>query len=131
MDFMTIGLWIVQGLLGFAFLAAGGMKVSQPREKLIEQMGFIDDIGMPATRTIGALEILGGLGLILPVALNILPYLTPLAALGLMIVMVGAMATHVRRGEMQSLAPNLVLLILAGVVFFGYSNLLGEVMGLV
>ncbi|MGB7342121.1 MAG: DoxX family protein [Phototrophicaceae bacterium] len=123
---MQIALWIVQGLLGFAFLAAGAMKITQPEEKLIDRMAFIEDIGMPALRVIGTLEVLGGLGLVLPVLLNIMPVLTPLAALGLMIVMVGAILTHLRRGEMTAIVPNIVLGTLAGIVFFGYLSLVSD-----
>lgn len=123
---MQIALWIVQGLVGLAFLGAGFMKLTQPKEKLIDNMGFIDDVGMPATRGIGALEVLGGLGVFLPVLLGIMPVLTPLAALGLMIIMVGAILTHLRRGEMTAILPNIVLGALAGVVFFGYLSLVSD-----
>ncbi|MEM9955484.1 MAG: DoxX family protein [Chloroflexota bacterium] len=131
MDFVQIGLWIVQGLVGLAFLGAGFMKLTQPEEKLIDNgMTFIEDIGINATRGIGLLEVLGGLGILLPVPLNILPVLTPLAALGLMIVMVGALLTHLRRGETSSVVPNVVLGALVTIVFFAYNTHLGELLGL-
>jgi hypothetical protein len=63
------------------------------------------------------LEVLGAIGLIVPLLTGILPWLTPLAAIGLVLTMLGAMATHLRRGENQMLAVNLVLLLAAFVAY--------------
>ena len=70
-------------------------------------------------RLIGSLEILGAIGLILPAVTGIWPWLTPVAAAGLALTMVGAMITHGRRGEYSSIAFNLVLLLLALFVVYG------------
>ncbi len=116
---MNIALWIVQGLLALAFLMAGGMKVMQSKEKLAESMAWVNDFSANTVKLIGVLEILGAIGLIAPQATGILPILTPLAAVGLALVMIGAAITHLRRGEMPMIGINAVLLILALFVAYG------------
>ncbi len=113
---MNIVIWILQSLLAVAFLAAGAMKISQPKEKLEAAMGWVADFSAPMVRFIGAVEILAALGLVLPAATGIATVLTPLAASGLVIVMIGAIVTHARRKEPQVIAMNAVLLVLAAVV---------------
>lgn len=110
---MNIVLWIVAGVLALAFLAAGLMKVSQPKEKLAASMGWVDDFSPGTVKFIGTMEILGAIGLILPAATGIAPVLTPLAATGLAITMVLAAIVHGRRGEPQMILVNAVLLVLA------------------
>ena len=116
---MSIVLWIVQSLLALAFLAAGSMKLMRSKAQLEEQMPWVTDFSPMVIRLIGAVEVLGALGLILPAVTGIATVLTPLAATGLAVVMVGAMVTHVRRNEMAQLAPNVVLLALALFVAWG------------
>lgn len=116
---MNIVLWIMQVLLALVFGMTGSMKLTQPKEKLALQMGYVEDFSPGAVRTIGALELLGAAGLLLPAITGVLPILTPLAALGLVLTMIGAMLTHVRRKEYPMLAVNLVLLVLALFVAYG------------
>ena len=116
---MNIALWIVQILLALAFLMAGFMKSTQPRENLAKNMGWVNDFTPMQIRIIGVLEVLAGIGLILPMLTNILPILTPLAAVGLILTMIGAMITHFRRGEYSGMVTNLVLLALALFVAYG------------
>lgn len=117
---MNVVLWIVAGVLGLAFLAAGGMKLAQPKEKLAASgMGWTEDFSQPGVRVIGALEVLAGIGLVLPALLNVAPVLTPLAAVGLALLMVGAAVTHARRKEPQMVTVNVVLLALAVFVAVG------------
>ena len=116
---MGIALWVIQGLLAVAFLGAGTMKLSQPKEKLAANMGWVEDFSQPAVRLIGAVEVLGAIGLVLPALTGILPWLTPLAALGLALTMVGAALTHLRRKEYGNIAVNAVLLVLAAFVAYG------------
>ncbi|MFQ5398858.1 MAG: DoxX family protein [Anaerolineae bacterium] len=116
---MDVALWVVQGLLALAFLMAGTMKVMRPKEKLAEKMGWVEDFSAGQVKIIGALEALGAIGLILPAATGILPWLTPTAAVGLALVMIGAALTYWRRGEYQMIAINLVLLLLAAFVAYG------------
>ena len=116
---MNIALWVVQILLALAFGIAGIMKVSQPIDWLEARMGWVKSVGPRGVRLIGSLEILGAIGLILPAVTGILPWLTPLAATGLVLTMIGAMITHGRRGEYSQIGMNVVLLLLALFVAYG------------
>ncbi len=116
---MNIVLWVIQILLALAFALAGFIKTTQPIEKLSTRMGWVKDIPPRIVRLIGVLEILGAIGLILPAVTGIWPWLTPVAAAGLVLTMVGAMITHGRRGEFSSIGVNIVLLALAAFVLFG------------
>jgi uncharacterized membrane protein YphA (DoxX/SURF4 family) len=118
---MNVVLWIVAGLLALAFLAAGGMKLATPKAKLGENpnMAWTQDFSEQTIKMIGGLEVLGALGLILPQATGIAQVLTPLAALGLVALMVGAAITHSRRKESQPIVINAVLGVLALVVAIG------------
>jgi uncharacterized membrane protein YphA (DoxX/SURF4 family) len=117
---MNIALWIIAALLAVAFLAGGAMKLIQPREKLAASgMRFVEDFSAGSVKAIGAVEILAAVGLILPAALDIAPVLVPLAAVGLVLLMVGAMITHLRRHEAQAIVVNLALLALAVLVAWG------------
>jgi uncharacterized membrane protein YphA (DoxX/SURF4 family) len=116
---MNIVLWVLAGVLAAAFLAAGLTKLIQPKEKLAANMGWVDDFSPGMVKTIGALEVLAAIGLILPAALDIVPVLVPLAAVGLIALMIGAVLTHARRREFPMIAINVVLLVLALVVAWG------------
>ena len=115
---MNIFLWILQVLLGLAFLAAKynhGFKI----EKAKTQMGWMSALPNSLLVFIGVSEILGGIGLILPAAAGILPALTAWAAVGLSTVMVLAVLFHATRREYQSIVVNLVLLALSAFVAYG------------
>lgn len=117
---MNIGLWIVQILLALAFLMAGTLKATQPIDRLAARMQWVNSLRPPRlVRVIGVLEVLGAIGLILPAVTGILPWLTPVAAIGLVLTMIGAMVLHVRLGEGSQIAPNIVLLLLAAFVAVG------------
>ncbi len=116
---MNAAVWIVQVLLALAFGAAGLMKMTQPREKLQTNLKWVEDFAPNTIKGIGALEALAAIGLILPFLTGILPVLTPLAAAGLILTMIGAIITHIRRGESPMTLINLVLLVLAAFVAYG------------
>ena len=116
---MGIALWVVQVLLALAFLGAGATKLSQPKEKLLKNMAWVEDFSQRTVRLIGTLEVLGAIGIVLPALTGILPWLTPLAALGLVLLMIGAALTHLRRTEYGYIAMNVVLLVLAAFVVWG------------
>jgi uncharacterized membrane protein YphA (DoxX/SURF4 family) len=116
---MNVLLWIVAGVLAAAFLVAGLTKLNQPKEKLAGQMGWVEDFSPGVIKLIGGLEVLAAVGLIVPAALDIVPVLVPLAAVGLVVLMVGAAITHLRRHEPQLAVINAVLLLLAVVVLWG------------
>lgn len=96
------------------------MKTAQSKEKLSASgMTWVDSFSPGMVKTIGALEGLGAIGLILPAVLDIATVFVPLAATGLAVTMLGAVVFHLRRGETKETAPSLVLLVLAIVVAWG------------
>lgn len=116
---MDIVLWIVAAVLAAVFLLAGVMKLAMPKEKLVTTMEWARSVPDPQVKALGAVEVLGALGLILPRALDIAPVLTPVAAVGCAIVMTGATIVHTRMKDYTGLAMPVVLLILAVVVAAG------------
>lgn len=118
---MNIALWIGQGLLALVYLAAGGIKVAQSREKLVASGRFdwMKDNSDAAVKAIGTVEILGALGVILPELTGIAPILTPIAAVGLAVVQIFALRVHLTRNERQPLPVNVILLVLAALVAVG------------
>jgi hypothetical protein len=112
---MNTAVWIAQGLLALAMLAAGGMKLAQSKEQLVASgsMDWTEDFPEPQIKGIGTLEVLAALGLILPALLDIAPVLVGVAALGVVLLMLGAAATHVRRQEGQMVPVNLVIAAIA------------------
>lgn len=113
-----ISLWVVQIALAIAFGMAGLMKVSKPIPELAANgMGFVNHMSESMVRFIGSTQILGAIGLILPAALRIKPILTPMAAIGIAIIMILAIREHVTHHE--PIVANLVLLGLAAFVAWG------------
>ena len=111
---MNVVLWIVAGLLAVAFLGAGLMKLTKPKEDLAASgMAWTEDFSQGQVRAIGVVEVLGALGLILPAVTGIATVLTPLAAAGLAVTMLIAATVHVRRHEPKNVVVNLVLAALA------------------
>jgi putative oxidoreductase len=120
---MHILLWVVQVLLAGAFGVAGVMKSIQPVDALVQGgMAWAGEMPLAMVRFIGISELLGAVGLILPAATKIKPSLTPLAALGLLTIMILAMAFHLSRGEVQATPINIVLGGLAAFVAWGRSG---------
>lgn len=109
--------WTLQILLALAFAAAGTMKLITPKAQLVANgMGWAQDFSDTQVTLIGAAEVLGAIGLVVPAATGILPVLTATAAAGLAAVMAGAVMTHLQRSE--PILPPLVLgLLAAGVVW--------------
>jgi hypothetical protein len=112
---MIYALWIVQGLLAAVFLLSGGMKLILPLEKLA------GPVALPGwfLRFIGVAEVLGALGLFLPGLLRIRPGLTPLAAAGLVIIMIGAVTVTLMGGDVTLSLIPLVVGLLAVFVAYG------------
>lgn len=111
----TTVLWVVQGLLAAVFLLSGGMKLVLPLDKLV------GPVALPGlfVRFIGVAEVLGAVGLILPGLLNIRPELTPLAATGLVIIMIGATVITVMGGPVAAAPVPFVVGLLAAFVAYG------------
>jgi len=112
---MNYALWIVQGLLAAIFLFAGGMKLVLPVEEMTKQMP------LPGLflRFIGVAEVLGAIGLILPGLLRIRPGLAPLAAAGLVIIMIGATVLTLAGGDIALALIPLVVGLLSAFVAYG------------
>jgi uncharacterized membrane protein YphA (DoxX/SURF4 family) len=115
----SIALWTVQGLLAALFVFAGSMKFVMPMEEMTK------DIAWPAwfIYFIGAAEVLGGLGLVLPGLARIRPGLTPLAAAGLVIIMVGAVVSTLAIGGGAAALFPMVVGALAAFVAYGRTRL--------
>jgi uncharacterized membrane protein YphA (DoxX/SURF4 family) len=114
---MTTALWIIQGLLALLFLFAGSMKLIMPIAMLTAMM----PLPIPGLflKFIGIAEVSGALGLILPGLLRIRPMLTPLAACGLVIVMIGATVVTLLIGEVAPALLPLVVGLLCTAVAYG------------
>lgn len=119
---MNLALWIIAGLLAAAYLFSGGGKLVLGKEKIAtmsSSAGWVEDFSANNVKAIGALEILGAVGLVLPAVLDIAPVLVPFAALGLVLIMVGAAITRIRRLELKFMVADLMYLALAGFVAWG------------
>ncbi|MEV6868283.1 DoxX family protein [Streptosporangium subroseum] len=116
---MNVILWVVQALLAATFLMGGLTKATKSRSELSGKMSWVEDFSDGQVKTIGIVEVLAAVGLILPALTGILPVLTPLAAAGLVITMIGAVIVHARRGEYPGIAVNIVLLAMAAFVAWG------------
>jgi hypothetical protein len=116
----SIGLWAVQILLALAFGSAGVMKTFMPIVDISAQLAWAAAAPEWLVRFIGLAELAGALGVILPAATRILPWLTPLAALGFGVIQILAIGVHAVRGEAAVTLPvNLVLLALSLFVVWG------------
>jgi hypothetical protein len=115
---MNIVLWIIQVLLALLFLLAGGTKLVLPIEVLNAQ-GPPNAVHFPDLfiRFLGVVEVLGALGLILPGLFRVKTWMTPLAAAGLVIVMIGAVAVSLKIGVGAAVFPFVVGLLLAFVAY--------------
>lgn len=121
---MDILLWSLQGVLAFMMLMPGFLKISNSKDALKVKgngrMDWVDDLSGSSVKLIGVLEVAAAFGLILPMLLNILPVLTPVAAIGVIFTMVGAMALHVKRNDgIKAIAPNVIIILLATFVLYG------------
>jgi uncharacterized membrane protein YphA (DoxX/SURF4 family) len=117
---MNIALWIVTALLAAVFLAAGAMKVVRPKQALAEGgLAWVESFPAAGVKAIGGLEVLAAVGLVLPPLLSISPILSPAAAIGIILLMVGAAITHLRRHEPQLMGVNAAVVLVAAFVVWG------------
>lgn len=119
---MNTALWIVAGLLAVIYLISGFGKLFTPQEKMATMMrasAWVSDFRAGTLKAIGVAEVLGATGLILPALLDIAPVLVPLAALGLVVLMTGAVITRIRRREFAFALIDLTYLALAAFVAIG------------
>jgi putative oxidoreductase len=118
-DPWRVSLWVVQLLLAAAFADDGFAKAMHPIEELAETFGWPSQVPEGLVRFIGASELAAALGLVVPAATRILPFLTPLAAVCLTLLMWAAFVFHAMRGEWQMLPVNVALGLLAALVAWG------------
>lgn len=118
---MHTTLWIAAGLLAAVALVGGISKTFVSKEELSRHRGgeWTRNASARMVKTLGILELLAAVGLILPAVLGIAPVLVPVTALCWVVLMVGAMATHGRLRQFQLVALNAVYLALAVFVFWG------------
>jgi uncharacterized membrane protein YphA (DoxX/SURF4 family) len=112
---MNTVIWIAQALLALVMLGAGATKLAQSKQQLMASgnMDWTEDFPEPQIKGIGALEVLAAIGLILPALLDVAPVIVAIAAVGVALLMLGAAATHVRRGEGKLVPVNLVIAAIA------------------
>ena len=116
---LHITLWIAQVILAAMFLMSGFMKLSQPIDQLSKMLPWAAQVPEALVRFIGVAEVLGAVGLILPSLLRIQPKLTPIAAVGLALVMLFAVVFHISRGETPMIGMNFILIAIAAFIAWG------------
>ncbi|MFF5261479.1 DoxX family protein [Actinomadura viridis] len=118
---MNLALWIGTGLLAVVALIGGITKTFVPKERLAAAHGggWTEGADAGLVKALGVLELLAAAGLILPAVVDVAPVLVPVTAVCWVLLMVGAMATHGRRGEWPLVALNLVYLVLAAFIAWG------------
>lgn len=112
---LNVSLWVAQLILASMFLMSGIMKSTQSVEELATTLPWVNDVSIGLVRFIGVSELLGAIGVLFPALFRIKPILTPLAALGIAIIMILAFIFHLSRGEYEALGFNLIL---GGLAFF-------------
>ncbi len=118
---MNLTLWIITGLLAAVALTGGISKTFVPKEKLahVAGGGWTSDHTDGFVKTLGVLELLAVAGLVLPAAIDVAPVVVPITAVCWVLLMIGAMTTHLRRGEHPFVVLNLVYLALAALIAWG------------
>ncbi|MEV7121099.1 DoxX family protein [Kitasatospora griseola] len=111
---MNIAYGVVAGLLAAFHVCAGTLKAVRSRDRLRPMMAWVDRVPLPALRALGAVEVLGAAGLVLPPSTGIAPVLAPAAAVGFVLLQGGAIAVHLTGGD-RRIALNAALLVAAGV----------------
>ncbi|NYH77592.1 hypothetical protein FHR84_000906 [Actinopolyspora biskrensis] len=118
---MNLALWIVTGLLAAVMLVGGTTKLFVPKDKLAATAhgGWTDDFGVGFVKALGAVEVLAAVGVVLPAVVGIAPVVVPVTAVCWVLLMIGAMITHLRRHERTPVAANLLYLAMAAFVAWG------------
>ncbi|WP_405756804.1 DoxX family protein [Streptomyces sp. NBC_01420] len=119
---MNIVYWIVAGLLALFYLYAGTLKVIRSPDRLRPMMAWVDRIPLPALRTLGSIEILGAIGLVLPPLTGVMPSLAVAAAIGFVLLQIGAIVVHLTGGD-RRIALNIALVTAAAVTIWPATTL--------
>ena len=115
-DEVNATLWVIQVVLALAFAAAGTVKLVRPRLALAGPMPWVVNVSDVQLKGIGTLEVMAAIGLLVPAVAPVASFLVPLAAVGVVFLMLGAIATNMRIKERQIIPVNLLLLVLAAFV---------------
>lgn len=126
---MNILFWVLQGVLACIMFMPGILKLTNSKDQLKVKgngrMDWVDDLSGTSTKLIGIVEVAAAFGLILPMLLNIMPFLTPIAAFGVISTMLGAMSLHIKRNDgAKTIAPNILIMLIAVAVVYGRFELL-------
>jgi hypothetical protein len=115
---MNVTLWIVAGLLAAVFVAGGIGKLVIPKEKVVGAPGgaWVQDFRPGSIKALGVIDVLAGIGLVVPAALGIVPVLVPLAATGVVLLMIGAVVVRIRHGGTEAIVFDLTYAALAAFV---------------
>ncbi len=118
---MHLTLWIVAGLLATVFAAGGVGKLTVPKEKVVDFPGggWVEHFSPGALRALGVVDLLAAVGLVLPAALDVVPVLVPLAAVGVVALMIGAVTVRLRYGGRGAIPVDLTYLALAAFLAVG------------
>jgi hypothetical protein len=116
---ITITLWIAQIILSACFILGAAMKLFLPIEKLSAMWPWTGEIPVLLVRGTGLLDLLAGIGIILPALFKIHPKIVPLTAIGTIILMFSASVFHICRGEASDIGINIFIAVLAAFVFWG------------
>ncbi|RRQ50470.1 DoxX family protein [Maribacter algicola] len=118
---LNIALWVAQVLISLTLIWAGYAKLFQPIEETAQMLPWaLDNPGL--LKITGIVDLLGGIGIVLPAAFRLQPKLTVLAAYGTMALMIAAMVFHISRGEVSLIGMNIFFFILAAFVAWGRSK---------
>lgn len=115
---LNIALWLAQSLIALTLIWAGYAKLFQPIEETAQMLPWALE-NPELLKITGIVDLLGGIGVVLPAALRIQPKLTVFAAYGTIVLMIAAMVFHISRGEISLIGMNIFFLILAAFVAWG------------
>ncbi|OZI09729.1 hypothetical protein BWI93_02365 [Siphonobacter sp. BAB-5385] len=116
---LHVTLWLIQLLLAASLLWAASMKLFQPLDQLAAMWPWTNQVPRSVVTLTGMVDVLGALGLVVPMLLNVKPALTPLAAVGVILLMITASIFHIARGEASLIGVNVVFALLAAGVAWG------------
>lgn len=116
---INIALWVLQILIGSLFILPGIMKLMQPIAELSKMLPWTGQVDTWIVRSLGLIDVLGGVGLILPALLRYKPYLTIWAAYGSILLMLSAIIFHFSRGETEAIGFNMILIPLLAFIAWG------------
>lgn len=116
---LNVALWVAQLVLGASFIWAGMMKLFQPIEKLSEMWLWTSQVPVALLKLTGIVDLLGGIGLILPSLLRFMPKVVPMTAIAIVVLMVCASIFHIARGEASQIGANFVFVLIAAFIAWG------------